>query len=437
MKNSFISLLLFFAACHVTAMPQVDNSNQDIAFVSENFNAVALADSINELAIGCKEFRGPLFYAIVSREYSDQKNFELRKSFRLGEYGKNVVNKKDLERKVTNFLIVSKVDCYEPVDRPETSEVEYYLTVAVDSVRIECLNKKDKTTKSFGKMVWDINVRYILKSVANVEVFNRVFIGSSGVEDCMNGFTPGTQVDLFHKALKDCNEQFFADPDAQAFIQNSRRNFDPEYHPIVIKQKSKGAAIPDNSTILIDRFAAKIGDVSEAFVSVKSRTERGSGIAISNDGWILTSFELADYCDSVDVYLKNDLVRKGAVVRRSRKNGVVLIKIEDVNLTAVKVRPGFPEVADKVYTTSSLNFDVKNFSVSSGIISGLRKQEEGDTRIQFDAPINDSSLGSPLLNEQIEIVGVITGRMVGVGTEGLGFATSINDVLNGLGLTIE
>jgi S1-C subfamily serine protease len=80
-------------------------------------------------------------------------------------------------------------------------------------------------------------------------------------------------------------------------------------------------------------------------------------------------------------------------------------------------------------------------TVTRGIISAVRKSANdlkesapvGSTLIQTDASVNPGNSGGPLVNKNGEVLGIVTFKKVAA--EGLNFAISIIDVLEGLGVT--
>ncbi|GAB4224928.1 MAG: hypothetical protein Kow0049_01700 [Stanieria sp.] len=77
-----------------------------------------------------------------------------------------------------------------------------------------------------------------------------------------------------------------------------------------------------------------------------------------------------------------------------------------------------------------------NMTVTRGIVSGIR-QTENQSLIQTDAPINPGNSGGPLLNKYGEVIGIVNAKKSAIGIEGLGFAISITEALNNLGIKVE
>ena len=74
--------------------------------------------------------------------------------------------------------------------------------------------------------------------------------------------------------------------------------------------------------------------------------------------------------------------------------------------------------------------------MSKGIISAKRNID-GVRVIQTDTKISPGSSGSPLINREGEIIGIINMKMVGDGVEGLSFAIDGRYLKSVLGLEYE
>ncbi len=68
-----------------------------------------------------------------------------------------------------------------------------------------------------------------------------------------------------------------------------------------------------------------------------------------------------------------------------------------------------------------------SYTVTSGVFSGLRT-DGNYTMIQTDAPINPGNSGGPLVTEEGKVIGVNTAILKG--TQGIGFAIPMDDVLS-------
>ena len=173
-------------------------------------------------------------------------------------------------------------------------------------------------------------------------------------------------------------------------------------------------------------------------------TASGSGIIISEDGYILTNNHVVSSSSSdsnsyyqiseatkVTVTLFNDETEYEAkIVGQDEQTDLAVIKIEKTGLTKaefadsddVKVGEFAMAVGNPVNMTST---------VTTGIISAVnRKITDSDGKtykcIQTDAAINSGNSGGALVNSEGKVIGINTLKLSGTGIEGIGFAIPIN-----------
>ena len=180
--------------------------------------------------------------------------------------------------------------------------------------------------------------------------------------------------------------------------------------------------------------------------NTSTATASGSGIIISEDGYILTNNHVVSSSSSesnsyyqiseatkVSVTLFNDETEYEAkIVGQDEQTDLAVIKIEKTGLTkaefadsdSVKVGEFAMAVGNPVNMTST---------VTTGIVSAVnRKITDSDgkefTLIQTDAAINAGNSGGALVNSQGQVIGINTLKLQGTGIEGMGFAIPINSI---------
>jgi 2-alkenal reductase len=162
----------------------------------------------------------------------------------------------------------------------------------------------------------------------------------------------------------------------------------------------------------------------------------GSGVIVSQDGYIITNNHVVDGQEGLAVALndgKTTLTAK--LVGRDTVGDLAVLKIEGVV-------PAYTKFADKVEvgeTVVAIGAALGNFrnSVSKGVVSGLNRTLPGDNGVyvQTDAAINHGNSGGPLLNLQGEIVGINTAVLRSTGSSPRA-QNGVYDVAEGLGFAI-
>lgn len=178
--------------------------------------------------------------------------------------------------------------------------------------------------------------------------------------------------------------------------------------------------------------------------SSTTATAKGSGIIISEDGYILTnnhvvnstsssssSFYEIEKANKVTVKLYNDDKEyEGKIVGTDSQTDLAVIKIDKDGLTAAELGDSDSVQVGEFAMTVGSPLGLDN-SVTAGIISAVNRDvtdSDGNkyTAIQTDAAINSGNSGGALVNSKGQVIGVNTLKLSGTGVEGVGFAIPIN-----------
>lgn len=188
--------------------------------------------------------------------------------------------------------------------------------------------------------------------------------------------------------------------------------------------------------------------VTSNFMQGLSQTAQaeGSGIIISNDGYILTNNHIINSSDSsiyyevskaanVYVYLYNDETPYEAkIIGTDAETDLAVIKIEKKDLTPAELGDS-NSIKIGEFAMAIGNPLGMQSSVTSGIISAVNRSvtsEDGTTYnlIQTDSAINSGNSGGALVNSEGKVIGINTLKLSGTGIEGMGFAIPINETID-------
>ena len=171
-------------------------------------------------------------------------------------------------------------------------------------------------------------------------------------------------------------------------------------------------------------------------------TATGSGIIISEDGYILTNNHIVATSSSesyyevseatkVTVTLFNDETEYEAkIVGKDEQTDLAVIKIEKSGLSKAEFADS-DSIKVGEFAMAVGNPLGMQSSVTCGIISAVNREvtdSEGKkfTLIQTDASINSGNSGGALVNSEGKVIGINTLKLSGTGIEGMGFAIPIN-----------
>jgi len=144
----------------------------------------------------------------------------------------------------------------------------------------------------------------------------------------------------------------------------------------------------------------------------RQKGSTGSGVVISEDGYIVTNNHVIDNADELTVTLNNQKSYKARVIGFDKKSDIALLKIEaneklqyipfgDSN--DIKIGEWVLAVGNPYNLTST---------VTAGIISAKSRDLDGDNNIQSflqtDAVVNPGNSGGALVNTHGELIGINT-----------------------------
>ena len=186
--------------------------------------------------------------------------------------------------------------------------------------------------------------------------------------------------------------------------------------------------------------------INSVFSKGGTSTAEGSGIIISEDGYILTNnhivnstsnnsfYEVAE-ASKVIVYLYEDETPYEAkIVGTDEQTDLAVIKIEKTGLTAAELGDS-DSVKVGEFSMAIGNPLGMQSSVTCGVISAVNREvtdSDGKsyTLIQTDAAINAGNSGGALVNAEGKVIGINTLKLSGTGVEGMGFAIPINSTID-------
>ena len=158
----------------------------------------------------------------------------------------------------------------------------------------------------------------------------------------------------------------------------------------------------------------------------------GSGIIISEDGYIVTNQHVIDGATELSVILNTGDEFVATLVGSDSKSDLAVLKIDKTGLPAAtlgdseQVKVGELAVA----IGNPLGQELAG-TVTSGVISAVNRTMTVDNKkynlIQTDAAINPGNSGGALVNQYGEVIGINTIKLSSESVEGIGFAIAISE----------
>jgi serine protease Do len=155
----------------------------------------------------------------------------------------------------------------------------------------------------------------------------------------------------------------------------------------------------------------------------------GSGVIVTEDGYILTNNHVVDGADNIEVTLNDGKEYRGKVIGRDEKTDIAVIKIDAKELPAITLADSDKiEVGDVVLAVGN-PFGIGQ-TVTSGIVSAKGRATLGldyEDFIQTDAAINPGNSGGALVDAEGRLIGINTAILSRTGgNQGIGFAVPTN-----------
>ena len=171
-------------------------------------------------------------------------------------------------------------------------------------------------------------------------------------------------------------------------------------------------------------------------------TATGSGIIISEDGYILTNNHVVSSSESEAYYqvseatkvtvtlFNDDTEYEATIVGTDEETDLAVIKIDATGLTPAEFADSDSIKVGEFAMAVGSPLGLQS-TITCGVVSAVNREvtdTDGKTYtlIQTDAAINSGNSGGALVNSEGKVIGVNTLKLTGDDVEGMGFAIPIN-----------
>ena len=169
-----------------------------------------------------------------------------------------------------------------------------------------------------------------------------------------------------------------------------------------------------------------------------TQTGAGSGIILSEDGYILTNNHVISGVDKITVYIMpeeegaEETTYEATLVGTSESNDIAILKIDAEGLNAATFGDSDQLELGELAVAIGNPMGNVHGSVTAGIISATERELTIDdvtiSAIQTDAAINPGNSGGALFDSFGNVIGVVYAKSSSVSIEGIGYAIPVNDV---------
>lgn len=156
---------------------------------------------------------------------------------------------------------------------------------------------------------------------------------------------------------------------------------------------------------------------------------QGTGIVLSEDGYILTNAHVIAGCYRVDIALDSGEEYEALLVGQDEDTDIAVLKVDARGLSPAEFgESNALQVGDRAIAIGNPLGEELRGTMTDGIISAINRDVELDGKtmvlIQTTAALNSGNSGGALINEWGQVVGITTLKMSSwyESIEGLGFA---------------
>ncbi len=158
----------------------------------------------------------------------------------------------------------------------------------------------------------------------------------------------------------------------------------------------------------------------------------GSGVVVSDDGYILTNNHVIEGADEIEVVMYNEKKYDAKLVGADPKSDIAVIKIDQKDLKFAKLGNSDDLKVGQWVVAAGAPFNLTQ-TITAGIISATGRSNVGiadyEDFIQTDAAINPGNSGGPLVSLNGDVIGINTAIFSkSGGYMGVGFAIPVNMV---------
>lgn len=168
-----------------------------------------------------------------------------------------------------------------------------------------------------------------------------------------------------------------------------------------------------------------------------TETAAGSGIIISEDGYVLTNNHVISGADKITVYVNpgdgsEEQSYEATLVGSSESNDIAVLKIDATGLNAAAFGDSDQIEVGELAVAIGNPMGQVHGSVTAGIISAVEQELTIDdvtiNAIQTDAAINPGNSGGALFDSYGNVIGIVYAKSSSVSIEGIGYAIPVNNI---------
>lgn len=157
-----------------------------------------------------------------------------------------------------------------------------------------------------------------------------------------------------------------------------------------------------------------------------------TGFMLTRDGYVVTNYHVINGADSIHLQNVKGQAYKAQIVYTDAQKDIAILHIDDVNFKTLKSIPYTfkkqnSELGEEIFT---LGFPRDEAVYGQGYLSSHTGYAGDTVAYQISIPVNPGNSGGPVLDNQGNIIGIISGKQKGI--DGAAFAIKTKELVGTL-----
>ncbi|MFM7344542.1 MAG: S1C family serine protease [Tagaea sp.] len=303
-----------------------------------------------------------------------------------------------------------------PLERErERSRAEYIVVAQVTNLEVAICNQMNffnERMMGLSGMAW-MDINWQVQSLAERRV---VFQGRTQGTGTVDNATQGSWEPVLMAAFEAAAHNLGADPEFHRVV--SGENAAARTQVAAAQAAARSTINLVGPTVSRATIQDRMATVRMAVPTIVMGQGHGSGVFITEDGYLLTNDHVVKDRRQVTVRVQGGVEVIGEVLRRDEVRDIALVKVNLTRAAAVPIRSGLPAVGDEVYAVGTPLEQRLAQTVSRGIVSALRNERiPGSDRtqplIQSDVMVQQGNSGGGLFDRNGNLIGItVSGAVI-------------------------
>ncbi|MEK9196930.1 S1C family serine protease [Ureibacillus sp. 179-F W5.1 NHS] len=145
----------------------------------------------------------------------------------------------------------------------------------------------------------------------------------------------------------------------------------------------------------------------QAVVEIKTNDGKGTGFAISEDGYIVTNDHVIEDALTITVIFSNDQLYEGEVIETYPEIDLAILKVDEEDLPYLTLADTYtPTKKESIYFIGNPLYFTGIANEGKVIDSTLLSDWDKEV-LMLDAPVYRGNSGSPVINKEGKVIGII------------------------------